>query len=163
MLNRIVRAWLPVVALCAIIFALSQDANSGRHSDEVLRWLLDLFGIHSVRLQHLLDPGFRKFAHVFIYFCLAALTYRGFALGRVGFQFSAAVRSLIFSAVYAATDEYHQSFIATRGPEPRDVAIDTAGALLALLLIWLVTRPKGKDGAGGNEPTPASARVIESP
>lgn len=163
MMLRLLRAWLPVVAMCAIIFALSQDSSSGRHSDAVLGWLLSLVGKDSPHLRHLLNPYFRKCAHVTVYFFLAAFTYRGFRMGRSGFQFAGATRSLLFSAAYAATDEYHQSFIAARGPSVRDVGIDTCGALLALVLIWLFSRSHARGDSPPPRPYTPVPHVIESP
>lgn len=140
MFSRLLKAWLPVVLMCVVIFLFSQDSLSGRHSDEFLGWLLSFVGANSPHLRHLLDEPFRKLAHVVVYFLLGALAYRGFALGTRQFDFPAAVRSLIFCAAYAFTDEYHQRFIPTRGPSLRDVALDTAASLLALTLIWVFTR-----------------------
>lgn len=160
---RFLKAWLPVAGMCVVIFLLSQDAGSGRHSDRVLGWLLDMVGMNTVHLRHLLDPGFRKFAHVFVYFCLAGLTYRGWAMGRREWQWSAAVRSLIFCAVYAATDEYHQSFVYGRGPSVRDVGIDTLGATLCLLLVWLWMRGRTLDDSGnGNRRHIGGVNMVES-
>ncbi|MGH9481027.1 MAG: VanZ family protein [Terriglobales bacterium] len=139
--------------MCVVIFLLSQDANSGRHSDTVLGWILSLVGANTPHLRHLLDEPFRKFAHVFVYFVLGAFSYRGFALGSRHFSPGAAVRALIFSAAYAATDEIHQSFIPSRGPDVRDVLLDTSAVLLALLIIWLWQRPR----AGRPLLTPASS------
>ena len=34
---------------------------------------------------------------------------------------------------FAATDEYHQSFVAGRGPSPKDVCIDSIGALIGII------------------------------
>lgn len=140
MFARFLKAWLPVLAMCVVIFLFSQDARSGQHSEQVLGWLLTLLGANTPHLRHLLEPTFRKFAHVVVYFSLGALSYRGFALGQRFFSPSAALRSLIFSAAYASTDEYHQRFVATRGPAVHDVVLDTAAAALALLVIWFFTR-----------------------
>lgn len=160
---RFLKAWLPVIVMCAIIFLLSQDAASGRHSDAVLGWVLDVLGMNTPHLRHLLDPGFRKFAHVFVYFCLAGLSYRGFAMGHGRWTWAAAVRSLVFCALYAGTDEYHQSFIHGRGPEVRDVFIDTAGATLCLLLIWLWMRSRSfHDTEGGGSARLARVNMVES-
>jgi VanZ family protein len=43
----------------------------------------------------------------------------------------------------AASDEFHQTFVSSRGPSARDVMIDTAGAIVGLLIgaIFGVTRP----------------------
>lgn len=142
MFNRFIKAWLPVAAMCLAIFLFSQDANSGRHSNQVLSWILSILGINTGHIHRLLDEPFRKLAHVVVYFLLGSLTYRGFALGRKVFNLPAAYRSLVFCAAYAITDEYHQSFVPGRGPSPRDVALDTAAALLALILIWAFFRPR---------------------
>lgn len=143
-MTRFLKAWTPAIAMCVVIFLLSQDSNSGRHSEEVLRLVLSFFGLHSRHLLGELNEPFRKFAHVLVYFLLGALTYRGFAFGSRQFRFSAGFRSLIFCAAYAATDEYHQSLVPGRGVEFNDILLDTAASLLALALIWLWTRPRTK-------------------
>ena len=48
--------------------------------------------------------------------------------------------AFLFSALYAASDEWHQSFVAGRGPMIRDVAIDALGAIAGILLILLLLR-----------------------
>jgi VanZ family protein len=40
------------------------------------------------------------------------------------------------AALYAVTDEFHQSFVSTRQGQWTDVLIDVTGALLALTLLW---------------------------
>ncbi|HEY8056090.1 MAG TPA: VanZ family protein [Terriglobales bacterium] len=142
MLLRIVKAWLPVVAMCAIIFFFSQDANSGQHSDEVLSWILNLVGMNSHHWHRLLDAPFRKFAHIVVYFLLGMVTYRGFAMGSEKYSLPAGFRSFVFCAAYAATDEFHQSFIKGRGPSVHDVMLDSAAAALALFLLWLWKRSR---------------------
>ena len=41
------------------------------------------------------------------------------------------IAALLMSACYAATDEWHQGFVADRNPSPIDVGIDTLGAAIA--------------------------------
>mgnify|MGYP001638663077 FL=1 len=36
---------------------------------------------------------------------------------------------------FAGLDEYHQSFVADRGPSLRDVGIDSIGALIGILMV----------------------------
>lgn len=38
---------------------------------------------------------------------------------------------------FAGLDEYHQSFVANRGPSVRDVCIDSGGALIGIILVQL--------------------------
>jgi VanZ family protein len=41
---------------------------------------------------------------------------------------------LLASALFAASDEFHQSFVKSRTPSVRDVLLDVAGAFLGLLI-----------------------------
>jgi VanZ family protein len=43
--------------------------------------------------------------------------------------------SLAVAVLYAISDEFHQSFVPGRYPDVRDVLVDAAGALAALLLL----------------------------
>ena len=43
-----------------------------------------------------------------------------------------ALTALVLSVLYAATDEWHQGFVADRNPSPVDVGIDALGAGIAL-------------------------------
>ncbi|MGH9416420.1 MAG: VanZ family protein [Terriglobales bacterium] len=144
MIVRILKAWLPVAAMCVVIFLFSQDPHSGRHSDDVLSFLLSLVGANTPHWHRLLNGPFRKFAHVVVYFILGALAYRGFSMGRHRYDLAAAARSLLFCVAYAATDEYHQSLVPGRGPSPRDVLLDSSASLLALVLLWVWMRSRTK-------------------
>ncbi len=44
------------------------------------------------------------------------------------------------TALYAATDEFHQLFIEGRSGEVKDVCIDSLGGFLGLLLAWFAVR-----------------------
>ena len=74
----------------------------------------------------------RKLAHFSIYaalgFCasIAAGRRRLFTLRSLG--------TVIFSFLYALSDEFHQSFSAGRSCEFRDMMIDTGGAALGLVI-----------------------------
>jgi VanZ family protein len=52
--------------------------------------------------------------------------------------------TILFVFLYAATDEFHQSYVPTRTPLVSDVFIDTAGGVLGLIVIWLVRFRRGK-------------------
>ena len=76
------------------------------------------------------DWCFRKSAHLGEYAVLFLLTRRALAGGRVPPQFPA-VWAFLFCVAYAATDEYHQTFVLYRTGQARDVLIDALGAFLA--------------------------------
>jgi len=45
-------------------------------------------------------------------------------------------------AIFAATDEFHQSFVPSRTASPNDVTIDAVGALIGLTICVAVARRK---------------------
>ena len=68
------------------------------------------------------------------YFILAiCLSFPLYVYGVRGF--SLFILAGLLSVGFACTDEFHQSFVAGRGPSKRDVMIDSAGALFGIILV----------------------------
>ncbi len=105
----------------AIIFVLSgqQSLDSG------LGWI---------------DEVGRKVVHFGEYALLCALWWRALR-DRVDGDLALVVAVAVTSA-YAASDEFHQSFVDGRHGTPVDWLIDTAGALTAALLIRRYARQR---------------------
>ncbi len=85
----------------------------------------------------------RKAAHFSIYFLLGASAFGAFGnypLSRP----RQSLYSVLLSFLYACTDEFHQGFVAGRGPAFTDVLIDTAGAALAVGLFLLFLGLRGR-------------------
>ena len=101
------RRFLPPLLLMAVIFFLSAqpDLNSGLG-------IVDTIG--------------RKLIHAATYGTLWFLWWR--ALRRPGV-------AVAITLAYAATDEYHQTFVHGRHGSPVDVLIDAAGMAIAVLLV----------------------------
>ena len=58
------------------------------------------------------------------------------------------VSAAAISLLYAASDEYHQTFVENRTGTPVDVAIDAAGIAIACLAIsWRWPRPASREPA----------------
>ena len=106
--------WLPPLLLMAVIFVLSAQPSL----DSGLG-LLDQIG--------------RKLAHFAEFGLLVLLWWR--ALRTRLSQPSALVVAFVIATAYAATDEYHQSFVEGRAGSPIDVAIDSIGIVLATALV----------------------------
>ena len=104
--------WLPPLVLMAVIFFFSAQPSLDSGLGAV-----DLVG--------------RKLVHFAEYALLAFLWWRALEPGS-GARRAALVAFLISSA-YAATDEFHQSFVEGRNGSPVDWAIDSAGAAAAAL------------------------------
>jgi VanZ family protein len=109
--------WLPPLLLMAVIFIFSAqpDLNTGLGP---------------------LDTAGRKLVHFAEYALLALLWWRALRTRLDGRR--AALAAFAVTALYAASDEFHQSFVEGRSGSPLDWAIDCAGAALASG--WLARR-----------------------
>ena len=144
------KSWLPVLLWMVLIYTASGDLLSSEHTSRflvpVLRWIKpDISGATIAQIHFLL----RKGAHLAEYGILAVLLWRGFRRGRVGVRQSLwpqAASALGLAIAFAATDEWHQSFIASRGSSPADVLIDVCGAALGLALRWAVGNRQSHPG-----------------
>ena len=129
-----------------VIFALSTGLGSADHTSRfigpLLRWLVPHAAPETIAQAHFL---IRKGAHLTEYAVLALLALRAVRRSMhpaaSGWSWKAAGLALLISTTYAATDEFHQSFVPGRTPSPGDVMIDSAGALAALALaaLWRKT------------------------
>jgi VanZ family protein len=113
--RRLPGLWLPVVLWAAMIFAFSAQSHI------------------SVSADSLVDFVTRKTAHMFVFGVLAILLWR--ALVAVRGARVAAVWAWLLAVAYAASDEFHQSFISGRSALATDVVFDAVGALVALFLL----------------------------
>jgi VanZ family protein len=111
--------WLPPLALMGVIFFFSAqpNLNSG------LGWI---------------DHVGRKIVHASEYALLCLLWWRALR-AKLGVRTALGVAWLI-AVLYAASDEYHQSFVSGRHATWVDVAIDSMGAGLFALLTLRASR-----------------------
>ena len=85
----------------------------------------------------------RKTAHMFEFAVLAVLMVIDLELIRKvwnGFPGRAYVMAVAFTAAYACTDEIHQSFVGGRDCRISDMCIDTAGAVIGILVLIAARR-----------------------
>ncbi len=136
--KRILNLALLVVWLIVIFMYSSQP---GEESSEKSQLVIDIFSYIGIDLNSTLGSMtsfvVRKSAHMTEYFILCFLTYRvlrGYSLKNAQWY------GVIFSFLYASTDEFHQTFIPGRTGCFQDVLIDTTGALIFALFITLVIR-----------------------
>jgi len=125
--------WLPPVLWMALITLLSSDMGSAAHTEHwllpILRALAPWATSAQLEVLHFLA---RKGAHLSEYAVLAALWFRALARGRGLSPRAAAWIAFAISLGWAGLDEAHQSLVPARTASRADVAIDGAGALVAL-------------------------------
>jgi len=87
----------------------------------------------------------RKLGHVTEYFILGILLFRAFRGGSKELRnLRWAFSSFLVVVLYAASDEFHQSFVSTRVASLFDVGSDTLGGILAqgVNVLWNLSRQK---------------------
>ncbi len=143
-LRPLVSAWLPVAAWMALIFAGSTATFSSGHTSRIigpfLRWLVP--GLADAALESAV-VFIRKSAHVTEYAVLAALWWRALWAPvrrdpRPPWSWPVAGWALLASARGPPPTRSTRPSPAPAAALLRDVALDTAGAALGLLLVWRV-------------------------
>ncbi len=132
----------PLLLWMLVIFAFSTDVASAQRTRPALGGIVrGLFPGLARRLTpdqiERVDWGIRKAAHVTEYAILAILAYRAVAFGSPAFKSRNVVLPFLIGVLYAASDEYHQSFYPSRDGTAADVMFDTFGVTTGLLLcLW---------------------------
>ena len=91
------------------------------------------------RIVKIIEPRIRKIAHFLIYTLVGVLSMSLFSTYNLK-EKNRVLISLLIGAIYAATDEIHQSFVPGRGPQATDVIIDTMGTLMGTLLVLVIIK-----------------------
>lgn len=109
-MQKIIIKWLPVLIWMGVIFGLSTIPST------------------SVSGVSLFDFLFKKSAHLTEYAILYILLLRATSRNWIA--------CAIIVIVYAASDEWHQSFTLGRGPSVNDIGFDAIGAFFGGYLTW---------------------------
>jgi len=139
---RIIRYWLPVAMMFAVMYYFSTDVFSADNTRSVFEKIFLWFSPHATKRAILnFNYVLRKSAHFTEYALLGALLFRAFRAGDpLRWRFSWASYSFVLSASWALVDELHQSFTQKRGGSIWDSMLDSSGALAMLIAIWIVAR-----------------------
>ena len=136
-----------------LIFGGSGDTLSAAHTSRWLEpFLRSLLGgeVSATRVEwaHFLV---RKAGHVSEYAVLATLLW--WALRPPTPPAGAAPSRLVgrrdwlaigLAAAFAASDEFHQAYVPSRGASVADVCLDSVGAALGVLCLWTWLRVRGR-------------------
>jgi VanZ family protein len=136
-MRRFLKNWLPVLIWLGVIFFGSTDLMSAEHTSRFivpfLRWLKPDISPETLASVHFVV---RKCAHLAEYAVLALLLLRAATLMT---NLKSSIPILCASVwgaclFVAATDEFHQTFVASRGASATDIMIDSGGAILGLVI-----------------------------
>ena len=112
--KRYFNLWFPVILWCGAIFSLSSIPTLP--APEILWW----------------DFILKKSAHVIEYAILYYFVYRAFSNNfHKPKKLLLTTYCLLFTLIYAISDEYHQSFVPGRHCKAMDVGFDFLGMLIS--------------------------------
>jgi VanZ family protein len=143
-------SWLSAIAWAGLIASMSTDTFSKDHTSLVilplLHFLLPRATPEGLDTLHFL---IRKSAHLFEYFVFGMLLFRAVRSPARGWNVRWAASALFLAAMYAASDEFHQVFVPSRGPSVYDALLDTVAAAAAQLVLWLWLRRSAPSQSNG--------------
>jgi VanZ family protein len=147
--KQLLKAWIAAILWLWVIVLESSDIASSENTSRLLFPMLHfLFG---------LGPGnfpvwhavIRKTGHFVGYFTLSLLLFRAW---RATFTFPAlrwsmqwARISFFMTALVAALDEWHQTYLPRRTGSLHDVLLDSTAALVAQFVIYLILRSRAQN------------------
>ena len=144
-LSRFVSNWVPAIAWMVLIFLGSSDMFSAGQTSRFivpfLRWLDPQISWAAINT---IQTVIRKLGHVTEYAILAVLLWRALD-GNKSIKARISILFIVVSfacAIFAASDEFHQSFVPSRTASPHDVIVDICGAFIGLAICWMFAGKK---------------------
>ena len=144
--ENFVKYYLPVIFWMGVIFWMSTGTFSSQNTFSFME-TAGRFFLPKISAQELdlINAIIRKSGHVTEHFILSLLLFRAFRGGSIGsWNWRWSFFAVILVALWAAGDEFHQSFVPTRTASVVDVVIDIAGGVLAqfAIIFWHRYRKK---------------------
>lgn len=161
-MKSFLKYWLPVLGWLVVTFIGSTNvlsvANTSRFIVPFLLWLKP--GMTEEATWRIIVV-MRHCAHVGEYMVLALLMWRALRWGiSVSMRMSTLCGVVLLGcALFAASDEFHQTFVKSRTPSVRDVLLDVAGASLGLLIAASFANRRPKIGRTSIQRQFADARL----
>lgn len=139
--KQIIYIILIVIWLVAVFLFSNQNGDaSSDTSGKMINGILKVVGKNESdqeKLVEKLQPPIRKLAHLTLYFIggvFIALLVKTFNIP-IAKQI---IYSQIFLTIYAVSDEFHQLFSSGRGASIIDIAIDSIGGFVGIILTILL-------------------------
>jgi VanZ family protein len=141
-------AYAPLFLWTLVVLGFSTGQASMGETSLIIRPILTfLFPSASDYTIDLYHGYIRKCAHFTEYAILAFFAFRAFIAASTHilrrYRFIAPV---IFVAVIASIDEFHQSFVPSRTGSEWDVLLDISGGFFMVVVLWLTRNAKSRPG-----------------
>ena len=147
-IRRLISPTLLILQMCFIFIMSSFGHNS---SDAQSNLFVDFIAQNFPHVRHGLENNLislstlvflvRKTAHFTEYAILGALFYLNLIqFPKLNSRIKKLLLPILFSFLYAITDEIHQIFVPGRSAQFRDVLIDTLGASFGATITYLIIK-----------------------
>ena len=161
-MKSFLKYWLPVLGWLVVTFVGSTNVMSVEQTSPfIVPFLLWLKPGMTQQTIWVIVVSMRHCAHVGEYAVLALLMWRALRSG-----ISASMRMptlcgvvLLGCALFAASDEFHQTFVKSRTPSVRDVALDVTGTSLGLLIVAIFANRRPKNSRTSTQSQLVDARL----
>ena len=139
---HVLLTWFGAVGWACLIFFLSTGAYAAPVTGWLLAQLFAAIHLHVPRVVFdIIHFLIRKLAHCTEYGIFSLLLYHSFNFRRMEtWNTRNSLSAVVVAGLYSLTDEYHQSFVPGRTASIKDCGIDTLGATLAMVLLYLGRR-----------------------
>ena len=142
---------LPTLLIFQMCFIFIMSSFGHNSSDAQSNLFVDFIAQNFPHVRHGLENNLislstliflvRKTAHFTEYAILGALFYLNLIqFPKLNSHPKKLLLSILFSFLYAITDEIHQIFVPGRSAQLRDVLIDTLGASFGAIIIYLIIK-----------------------
>jgi VanZ family protein len=140
-MGKRLKYWIPAICVAVLISTFSTHYFSSAETSRILipflHWIFPAASLHTLNRMH---TAIRKLAHVTEFAVFSTAVFHGVRGERYGWRLKWALITLMIAVSYAGLDEWHQSFVPMREARFRDVLIDSTGALLAQVLVWIYAK-----------------------
>ncbi|MTI46830.1 MAG: VanZ family protein [Firmicutes bacterium] len=140
----IIISWLAVFLWMLLIFNMSSKVaeESNKLSKGITEIVIEK--VDSINPDNKFDVDslnhiIRKNAHFFSYLVLGILVINALRRSEVS-SYKSIILSLAICIIYAISDEFHQAFVPGRGPQIKDVFIDSSGATIGVSVYLIINR-----------------------
>ena len=148
---KIRRLILPTLLIFQICFIFIMSSFGHNSSDAQSNLFVDFIAQNFPHVRHGLENNLislstliflvRKTAHFTEYAILGALFYLNLIqFPKLNSHIKKLLLPILFSFLYAITDELHQVFVPGRSAQFRDVLIDTLGASFGAIITYLIVK-----------------------
>lgn len=147
-LRRKLLWWVPTIVWLCLQAFFSTDTFSAENTGSILWRIIHAvypgISVHQFEVLHFVV---RKTAHLTTYGVLsvfAFFSWRATLTSPARWTFRWSLLAVLLAAVAGSLDEFHQMFVPSRTASPRDVLLDTIGAICFQIVLAAVLRRRGR-------------------